>query len=46
MSSTTAFEELFPELPHIDRAWEDRKQRLMAKTPTERVAAMRAGELT
>ena len=42
----TTFAELFPELPHVDRAWEDRKQRLMALTADERVAAMRAGELS
>ena len=46
MSTTTTFAELFPELPQIDRAWEDRKARLMALTADERVAAMRAGELT
>ena len=42
----TTFAELFPELPHVDRAWEDRKQRLMALTADERVAAMRAGQLS
>ena len=40
------FAELFPELPQIDRAWEDRKARLMALTVDERIAAMRAGALT
>ena len=42
----TTFAELVPELPQVDRAWEDRKQRLMALTADERVAAMRAGELS
>jgi len=46
MSNTTPFEELFPELPRIDRAWEARKARLMAMTPTQRVVAMRAGQLS
>lgn len=43
--TTTPFEDLFPSLPRIDRAWEARTQRLMALTAGERVAAMRAGEL-
>ena len=42
----TTFAELFPELPQVDRAWEDRKARLMALTADERIAAMRAGELS
>ena len=42
----TSFADLFPELPQIDRAWEDRKARLMALTADERVAAMRAGQLS
>jgi len=44
--STTPFEDLFPGLPRIDREWEARKQRLMALTADERVAAMRAGQLS
>lgn len=44
--STTTFEDLFPAFPRIDREWEARKQRLMALTPAQRVAAMRAGELS
>ena len=44
--STTPFEQLFPSLPRIDREWEARKARLMAMTATQRVAAMRAGELS
>jgi hypothetical protein len=44
--STTPFEELFPALPRIDREWEARKDRLMAMTAAQRVAAMRAGQLT
>lgn len=44
--STTPFEDLFPAMPRIDREWEARKQRLMALTPAQRVAAMRAGELS
>jgi hypothetical protein len=44
--STTSFDDLFPGLPRIDREWEARKQRLMALTADERVAAMRAGELS
>jgi hypothetical protein len=43
--TATPFEELFPSLPRIDRDWEERKQRLMALSPEERVVAMRAGEL-
>ena len=42
----TTFSELCPELPQVDHAWEDRKQRLMALTADERVAAMRAGQLS
>jgi len=44
--STTPFEQLFPGLPRIDREWEARKARLMAMTAAQRVAAMRAGELS
>jgi hypothetical protein len=44
--TATPFEELFPSLPRIDRAWEERKQRLMALTAEERVVAMRAGRLS
>ena len=44
--STTPFEDLFPAMPRIDREWEARKQRLMAMTAAQRVAAMRAGQLT
>jgi len=44
--TTTPFEELFPALPRIDREWEARKQRLMALTANQRIAAMRAGELS
>ncbi len=44
--STTPFEDLFPAMPRIDREWEARKQRLMAMTAAERVAAMRAGQLS
>lgn len=44
--STTPFEDLFPAMPRIDREWEARKHRLMALTPAQRVAAMRAGELS
>lgn len=43
---STPFADLFPELPEADRAWEQRKQRLMALTADERVAAMRAGQLS
>ena len=43
---STTFAELFPELPQADGAWEERKQRLMALTADERVAAMRAGQLS
>ena len=43
---STTFAELFRELPQADRAWEERKQRLMALTTDERVAAMRAGQLS
>lgn len=43
--STTPFEDLFPAFPRIDREWEARKARLMAMTATQRVTAMRAGEL-
>ena len=39
---TSSFEDLFP----VDREWEARKQRLMALTVDERVAAMRAGQLS
>lgn len=46
MSTGSTFEELFPNLPRIDREWEACKDRLMALTADERVAAMRAGELT
>jgi len=46
MSTTTAFEDLFPTLPRVDRDWEARKQRLMALTADQRIAAMRAGELS
>ena len=42
----TTFDDLFPALPRIDREWEARKQRLMALTAAQRVAAMRAGELS
>ena len=42
----STFADLFPELPKIDREWEARKQRLMALTPAQRVAAMYAGELS
>jgi hypothetical protein len=44
--TATPFEDLFPSLPRIDRAWEERKQRLMALTAEERVVAMRAGRLS
>jgi hypothetical protein len=44
--NTTSFDDLCPGLPRIDREWEARKQRLMALTADERVAAMRAGELS
>ena len=44
--STTPFEDLFPAMPRIDREWEARKDRLMAMTAAQRVAAMRAGQLT
>ena len=44
--TTTPLEQLFPAMPRIDREWQTRKQRLMAMTAAERVAAMRAGELT
>lgn len=44
--STTPFQDLFPAMPRIDREWEARKQRLMAMTAAQRVAAMRAGQLT
>jgi len=44
--TTTSFERLFPGLPRIDRAWEARKAHLMTMTPAQRVAAMRAGQLT
>ena len=44
--STTPFEQLFPSLPRIDREWQARKARLMAMTAAQRVAAMRAGELS
>jgi len=40
------FHDLFPAFPRIDREWEARKQRLMALTADERVAAMRAGRLS
>jgi hypothetical protein len=42
----TPFEDLFPSLPRIDRDWEQRKQRLIALSPEERVVAMRAGRLS
>ncbi len=44
--STTPFEHLFPAMPRIDREWEARKQRLMALTAAQRVAAMRARALS
>ena len=44
--STAPFEDLFPAMPRIDREWEARKDRLMAMTAAQRVAAMRAGQLT
>ena len=44
--TTTPFETLFPGLPRIDREWNARKQRLMALTADERIAAMRAGQLS
>ena len=44
--TTTALEDLLPWLPRVDREWEARKQRLWALTPEERVAAMRARELS
>jgi len=44
--TTTPFEDLFSGMPRIDREWEARKQRLMALTAAQRVAAMRAGELS
>ena len=44
--ASSAFNELFPDLPRIDREWQARKQRLMALTPAQRVAAMYAGELS
>lgn len=44
--TTIAFEELFPGLPRIDREWQARKQRLMALTANQRIAAMRAGHLS
>ena len=42
----TTFEQLFPAMPRTDDEWEARKQRLMALTAAQRVAAMRAGELS
>jgi len=44
--STIPLQELFPGLPRIDEEWEARKQRLMALTANQRIAAMRAGELS
>jgi len=44
--STTPFEDLFPNLPRIDREWEARKKWLMALTADERIVAMRAGQLS
>ena len=44
--SHETFNDLFPAFPRIDREWEARKQRLMALTAAQRVAAMRAGELS
>jgi len=44
--SNQTFHDLFPAFPGIDRDWEATKQRLMAFTPAQRVAAMRAGELS
>ncbi len=43
---TTPLEDLFPSSLRIDREWEARKARLMAMTAAQRVAAMRAGELS
>ena len=43
---TTPLEDLFPSFLRIDREWEARKARLMALTADERVAAMRAGQLS
>ena len=40
------FEDLVPAFPRIDCEWEARKARLMAMTATQRVAAMRAGQLS
>jgi|GEM_PF-1596476 len=44
--SDDTFYDLFPGLPRIDRDWQARKERLMAMTADQRVAAMRAGHLT
>jgi hypothetical protein len=44
--TATPFEDLFPSSPRIDRAWEERKQRLMALSAEERLVAMRTGRLT
>lgn len=42
----TPFEKLFPAMPRHDREWEARKERLIALTAAQRVAAMRAGKLS
>jgi hypothetical protein len=44
--STTPFKDLFPAMLRIDREWQARKDRLMAMSAAQRVAAMRAGQLT
>jgi hypothetical protein len=44
--SEDTFNDLFPAFPRIDHEWKARKQRLMALTAAQRVAAMRAGELS
>ena len=46
MPDNSTFHDLFPSLPRIDREWEARKSRLMALTADERIAAMRAGQLS
>lgn len=46
MTTSTPFEDLLSAFPRIDREWQARKARLMAMTATQRVAAMRAGDLT
>lgn len=46
MPDDSTFDDLLPFLPRIDREWEARKSRLMALTADERIAAMRAGQLS